>query len=136
MSLERVDVDSIVAPTDEAVPSEMIPLSAARDKRDCLVLSIRPNEPPPNLSVLAGHPRYWTARRAGHQNVEALVRRLDDDVEIRLKEHYAIGGLSMIEELDALDELSQQRGISRVDLAQSLGAKRFQTPPDGPGDKP
>ncbi|MFF5171751.1 ParB/RepB/Spo0J family partition protein [Micromonospora sp. NPDC000089] len=93
--------------------------------RDRLILARSPQRSWRSLEVIEGHQRYWAAADAGADQVEALVRELHDDLELRLKEHYLIGGLTPVEEAEALDVLAHEwSGINQRDLAKRLGAKQ------------
>lgn len=114
LQFERVAIDVITPP--------------GRDHRlrgrDRLILSKSPDRPWDSLQVIEGHQRYWDAIESGERHVEALVRELHHDVELRLKEHFWIGGLTPVEEAEALDRLSRELGLSQRELARRLGARQ------------
>lgn len=60
--------------------------------------------------------------------MQAVIRELHEDLAHRLHEHYAVGGLLPEEELDALDELARQRGVSRAAVALSVEAPEDRIP--------
>ncbi len=76
--------------------------------------------------IIAGERRYRASRRAGLTEVPVFIRDIDDHVayELALVENVQRENLNPIEEAEAYNYLSKERGLSHEAIAQRVGRER------------
>src|SRR4029077_2364128 len=76
------------------------------------------------FELLAGERRFRAAQTAGIDRLPALVREVDDPLEIALIENLQREDLGPLEEASALATLIERHGYSHREVAQLLGKSR------------
>ncbi len=77
-----------------------------------------------SFELLAGERRFRAAQLAGIDRLPALVREVDDPLEIALIENLQREDLSPLEEAEALAALIQRHGYSHAEIANLVGKSR------------
>src|SRR5438034_7171084 len=83
---------------------------------------VRPT--PAGLEIVAGERRFRAAQLAGLDRLPALVREVEDPLELALIENLQREDLSPLEEADGLADLIARHGYSHREVAELLGKRR------------
>jgi len=89
-----------------------------------LVQPIVVRRTPDGFELLAGERRFRAAQRAGIDRLPALIRDVDDPLEIALIENLQREDLSPLEEAEALATLIARHGYSHREVAELVGKSR------------